>query len=122
MHCTLFFSLNIIILIFNNEMVHGIEYFSFSITEKINRNCLILYFTVPPKSNSWRYFIKSAEGGKCKLCQQTVKTAGNTTNLRFHLKRSHPDIADMQLRKENISREDVIEATAASKERKDMVV
>ncbi|XP_077272750.1 E3 SUMO-protein ligase ZBED1-like isoform X2 [Temnothorax americanus] len=68
----------------------------------------------PPKSKMWKWFIKSAEGGICRICTQTVKTAGNTSNLRSHLKRSHPDIFNTQLQKENTPPGDEV----ASKRRK----
>lgn len=41
------------------------------------------------KSIVWKYFIRTDNGGKCKLCQMIVKTGGNTTNLKNHLKRKH---------------------------------
>lgn len=41
------------------------------------------------KSIVWKYFIRTDTGGKCKLCQMIVKTGGNTTNLKNHLKRKH---------------------------------
>lgn len=47
---------------------------------------------MPPKSTVWQYFIKTQTGGKCKICQQEVKGSGNTTNLKFHLERSHPKL------------------------------
>lgn len=47
---------------------------------------------MPPKSAIWNYFIKSGAVAKCKICQLDVKTAGNTTNLHFHVNRSHPNI------------------------------
>lgn len=37
----------------------------------------------------WKYFIRTDTDGKCKLCQMIVKTGGNTTNLKNHLKRKH---------------------------------
>lgn len=46
----------------------------------------------PAKSDIWHYFIKIKSGGKCKLCQREVKTSGNTTNLKNHLKRHHPSL------------------------------
>lgn len=55
-------------------------------------NILHLFFlcAVPPsKSNYWKYFIRINESGKCNICQQIIKTSGNTTNLRFHLMRTH---------------------------------
>lgn len=41
------------------------------------------------KSIVWNYFIRTEIGGKCKMCQNEVKTGGNTTNLKNHLKRKH---------------------------------
>lgn len=41
------------------------------------------------KSIVWKYVICTDTGGKCKLCQMIVKTGGNTTNLKNHLKRKH---------------------------------
>ena len=36
----------------------------------------------------WKYFNK-LENGSCKFCNAAVKTCGNTTNLKQHLKRKH---------------------------------
>ncbi|XP_066586680.1 E3 SUMO-protein ligase ZBED1-like isoform X2 [Prorops nasuta] len=47
---------------------------------------------VPPKSQVWKFFVKTNLGGKCKICQSEVKGSGNTTNLKFHLERLHPDV------------------------------
>lgn len=60
----------------------------------LNNNNIIVFFfyIVPPKSAIWHYFIKSGAVAKCKICQLNVKTAGNTTNLHFHMNCSHPDI------------------------------
>lgn len=46
----------------------------------------------PPKSECWKYFTRTIEGGRCNICQQIIKTAGNTTNLHFHLNRTHPKL------------------------------
>lgn len=46
----------------------------------------------PVKSNVWSFFIKGDGSAKCKLCCETVKTKGNTTNLKVHLKRHHNDV------------------------------
>lgn len=43
-------------------------------------------------STMWKYFDKCDNGGSCKLCRTIVKTCGNTTNLKQHLKRKHPSI------------------------------
>ncbi|XP_071580370.1 E3 SUMO-protein ligase ZBED1-like [Temnothorax nylanderi] len=49
---------------------------------------------LPPKSTLWKHFIKGSEGAACRVCPQFIKTCGNTTNLRYHLQRKHPDIYD----------------------------
>ncbi|XP_060855186.1 zinc finger BED domain-containing protein 4-like [Metopolophium dirhodum] len=41
------------------------------------------------KSVVWNFYEKSNDGGICKLCQCSVKTSGNTTNLKNHLKQIH---------------------------------
>lgn len=41
------------------------------------------------KSIVWKYFVRTEVGGKCRMCQIEVKTGGNTTNLKNHLKRKH---------------------------------
>lgn len=46
-------------------------------------------------SNMWNYFVKvdkPHKGGCCKLCNVVVRTGGNTTNLKQHLKRKHPSL------------------------------
>jgi len=53
-----------------------IKYFVFSVTSKT-------------KSIVWKYFVRTEIGGTCKMCQTEIKTGGNTTNLRNHLKRKH---------------------------------
>lgn len=40
----------------------------------------------------WKHFVKNDDGGTCKLCQQNVKTSGNTTNLRRHIERYHLEL------------------------------
>lgn len=47
----------------------------------------------PVRSDIWNIFIKSSSGtgGRCKLCSSDVKTSGNTTNLKKHLMRRHPN-------------------------------
>ncbi|VEN52293.1 unnamed protein product [Callosobruchus maculatus] len=47
------------------------------------------------KSEVWKYFIKdkiSKNSSKCRLCLGIVKTSGNTTNLKNHLKRKHTKV------------------------------
>ncbi|XP_017477134.1 PREDICTED: zinc finger BED domain-containing protein 1-like [Rhagoletis zephyria] len=45
-------------------------------------------------SSVWKYFNKSDDKklAKCVKCAREYKTSGNTTNLRDHLKRMHPNI------------------------------
>ncbi|XP_066587665.1 E3 SUMO-protein ligase ZBED1-like [Prorops nasuta] len=47
---------------------------------------------VPLKTLIWKYFVNFPNGGKCKICQQEIKTSGNTTNLKLHLKRQYPTV------------------------------
>ncbi|KAJ8915340.1 hypothetical protein NQ315_008226 [Exocentrus adspersus] len=44
------------------------------------------------RSNFWSYFIKTKDGGQCKLCNTNVKSVGTTTNLKKHLERRHPRV------------------------------
>lgn len=55
-------------------------------------------------SDVWNIFIKTKDGGKCKLCQVCLKTSGNTTNLRKHLKRRHPDFSLTEVEKIKVSK------------------
>jgi len=48
---------------------------------------------MPPKSNIWQVFEKNQSSTKCRLCLIEIKTSGNTTNLRSHLKRHHPNFS-----------------------------
>lgn len=47
-----------------------------------------------PRSLIWEYFQKTSnvEVVACKLCHASVKSCGNTTNIRNHIKRNHPSI------------------------------
>lgn len=48
---------------------------------------------MPPKSQYWKYFEKiSDSSAKCRTCGKILKTAGNTTNLKCHLDKKHPNI------------------------------
>lgn len=41
----------------------------------------------PPKSDIWRQFTKTSKTeAKCKYCLKILKTSGNTSNLKAHLK------------------------------------
>lgn len=56
---------------------------------------------MPPKSNLWKYFEKTENNiAQCKACSKKIKTSGNTSNLKCHLKSMHGDIfKDAQLEK-----------------------
>lgn len=54
----------------------------------------IIAMAPPVKSTVWNFFIKSDNGGECKLCHMFVKTKNNTTNLQTHLKRHHRSALD----------------------------
>lgn len=50
---------------------------------------------MPPKSILWKYFSKAAASpntAMCKLCHKNFKTAGNTSNLKYHLQAKHKDV------------------------------
>ncbi|XP_066602977.1 E3 SUMO-protein ligase ZBED1-like [Prorops nasuta] len=53
---------------------------------------------VSKKSDAWKYFIKTKEGGKCKLCFKEVKSSKNTTNMKFHLKRHHHNVINTEIK------------------------
>lgn len=47
----------------------------------------------PPKSKVWRYFTrKKGNVVSCNNCFKNLKSSGNTTNLRSHLKQKHGEI------------------------------
>lgn len=47
----------------------------------------------PPRSNIWKHFQKvTPNTAKCNLCAKVLKTSGNTTNLKTHLKQKHSSI------------------------------
>ncbi|XP_066596242.1 E3 SUMO-protein ligase ZBED1-like [Prorops nasuta] len=54
--------------------------------------CVILTSELPRASPVWKYFVKTTLGGKCKVCQKEIKGSGNTTNLKLHLERIHPNV------------------------------
>lgn len=65
---------------------------------------------MPPKSDFWKYFDKCVEDknyAKCQLCSKKIKTCGNTSNLKCHLKSIHKEFAD-KIDKSNISIKQVI--------------
>ena len=46
-----------------------------------------------PKSEMYKYFIKVQNDiCNCKLCGQFVKTSGNTSNMKSHIRRKHPSV------------------------------
>lgn len=48
---------------------------------------------MPPKSQCWRYFEEiNVTSVKCRSCGKICKTAGNTTNLKCHLDKKHPNL------------------------------
>lgn len=51
------------------------------------------------KSDTWYHFVKKGLSGVCQYCHSEVKTYGNTTNLRNHLKRRHPCIKSVSQQK-----------------------
>ncbi|XP_043285284.1 E3 SUMO-protein ligase ZBED1-like isoform X1 [Venturia canescens] len=57
--------------------------------------------TQPKKSSVWTYFVKTQDGGQCKLCHKDVKSRGNTTNLTNHILRNHKNDKTPKLIREN---------------------
>ena len=42
-------------------------------------------------TSNWNYFeIINDKEAVCKICNKTVKTSGNSTNINKHMKRKHP--------------------------------
>lgn len=64
----------------------------------------------------WKYFKKVDNGGNCKLCNVFVKTCGNTTNLKQHIKRKHPslDTSNPKSRKSDHTNTDTTTATTTA--------
>ena len=69
--------------------------------------------SVGSRSGVWNYFTKISDdvnnkSANCKLCNSNVKTAGNTTNLRCHLQKHHPNVdwndLNKKPQKENMKR------------------
>lgn len=47
----------------------------------------------PPKSQLWKHFEKTSSlTATCRYCKQQLKTSGNTSNLKSHLKTKHPHV------------------------------
>lgn len=52
----------------------------------------------PPRSALWKHFVKlSKDTVKCKICNKTVRSSGNTSNLHAHLKQKHRSFATSDL-------------------------
>lgn len=48
---------------------------------------------MPPKSALWQHFVRNTDQtGTCRHCGKTLKTKGNTSNLKCHLQSKHPKI------------------------------
>lgn len=65
------------------------------------------------KSIVWKYFIRTETGGKCKMCQMEVKSGGNTTNLKNHLKRKNNETLN-SLNEENNTKKQKIQCEHVS--------
>lgn len=48
---------------------------------------------IKQKSIVWKYFTKTGghKFSQCNLCDKIIKTSGNTTNLKCHLRNKHRD-------------------------------
>lgn len=52
-------------------------------------------------STVWNYIVKeNNDSGRCRLCNKTLQTKGNTTNLRQHIMRKHKIDLDVQMDEE----------------------
>lgn len=55
------------------------------------------------KTNSivWKFFIKRSDGlhAECKLCHQSIKSSGNTTNLHSHLNFKHRSVIESNVKR-----------------------
>lgn len=59
-----------------------------------------------PRSHVWAHFTKTGEAKvQCGLCKELYSYSGNTSNLRFHLKTRHPELANKEA-EANIGPED----------------
>lgn len=53
-----------------------------------------MFYSYSKKSTIWNYF-KKVDNDKvatCKICNKSLKTSGNTTNLRGHIEKIHSDV------------------------------
>lgn len=75
----------------------------------------------PSKSDCWKYFIRTNEGGKCNICQKVIKTSGNTTNLRFHLIRTHPKL-QFQVKSRDTDTKGSMKSSTSTKQGEVMVI
>lgn len=59
------------------------------VTTRSTTYCHNFMFTMPPpKSKCWMYFKKVDKlVAQCKICSQSIKYSGNTSNLAKHLKK-----------------------------------
>ncbi|XP_028157050.1 zinc finger BED domain-containing protein 1-like [Ostrinia furnacalis] len=74
------------------------------------------------KSLIWNYFQRGVNNKEatCKFCNKTLKTSGNTTNLRGHMEKKHADVVQDCITEEpsqkKLKLNDVTDTTAQSSE------
>jgi hypothetical protein len=39
----------------------------------------------------WKHFTKEGNLATCRICLKVIKTSGNTTNLKSHIDKNHPN-------------------------------
>ncbi|OXU17930.1 hypothetical protein TSAR_011236 [Trichomalopsis sarcophagae] len=60
---------------------------------KIDDKCEVQIKWLQKKSSIWKYMMKESDNTfTCNLCNAVVKNSGNTSNLRAHLQKHHPDV------------------------------
>ncbi|CAD7079669.1 unnamed protein product [Hermetia illucens] len=55
-----------------------------------------------PKSEVWKFYVRINDKiAKCNVCINNIKTSGNTTNLRCHIKTKHKNIFEEHFNRSN---------------------
>ncbi|CAD7093244.1 unnamed protein product [Hermetia illucens] len=55
-----------------------------------------------PKSEVWKFYVRINDKiAKCNVCGNNIKTSGNTTNLRCHIKTKHKNIFEEHFNRSN---------------------
>ena len=76
----------------------GLEVQNFFTVDKTTETPYQTVIMSNKKSDIWLHFTKSDTHATCKYCHVIVKSSGNTTNLRNHVLRKHPNINTVSLK------------------------